>query len=108
MVKLSFLPCHSSYINMKGADFNLKLVIRGERGSGKSALLRRLQGQGFSKQYVPTGEIQSGTISWSYKHDEAACVKVEVWDVVDKGFNKFANGDINQLIRNSNGKKLYY
>lgn len=35
-------------------------------------------------QYTPTPQIQTGTINWSFKNSEDT-VKVEVWDVVDKG-----------------------
>ena len=35
-------------------------------------------------QYGPTPEIQTATINWSFKNTEET-VKVEVWDVVDKG-----------------------
>ena len=77
-----------------GVDLNLKVLVRGERGTGKTALIRRLQGETRLKQgdaenpyvpdYEPTGEIQVTTINWSYKNQEQT-VKVEVWDVVDEG-----------------------
>lgn len=35
-------------------------------------------------QYSPTPEIQTATINWSFKNVDEN-VKVEVWDVVDKG-----------------------
>ena len=66
----------------RGFSYNMKLIIRGERGTGKTALWRRLQGMSLTDIYSPTPEIQTANINWSFKNlDEA--VKVEVWDVVD-------------------------
>lgn len=86
----------------------VKMVIRGDRATGKSSLFELLQGKAMSPQYVETPEIQVGdagagwcdpcphpsnplssiaqvsNISWKYKNVDDV-VKVEVWDVVDKG-----------------------
>ena len=65
----------------------MRIIVRGERGVGKTALVHRLQGKPFQPTYVQTGEIQTASITWSYKPTDEN-VKVEVWDVVDKGFAK--------------------
>ena len=63
--------------------YHMKLVVRGERGVGKSSLLDRLKGRPFLPGRQATREIQVDTFPWQYKNMDDK-IEVEVWDVVDR------------------------
>jgi archaellum biogenesis ATPase FlaH len=44
----------------------VKVVIRGDRETGKSALLRRLEGGPFIEQHIETPEIQTAHVYYSF------------------------------------------
>lgn len=73
--------------------FSVKVIIKGDRNVGKSCLLERLQGKAFLEQYNPTDQIQVASIQWSFKATDDI-VKVEVWDVVDRGKSKQKSGGL--------------
>lgn len=70
----------------KGVKYNMKVILRGMRGTGKSSLLARLHGHAFPEKYIPSPEISAATIRYqSADAPEDHGTKVELWDVVDVG-----------------------
>ncbi|KAG0271836.1 Rab-like protein 6 [Linnemannia exigua] len=77
-------PIHASF--NRGIPLNMKIVIRGDIRTGKTSLFERLQGHPFPNEqsYGTTAQIQVANIPWQYAQTKDI-IKVEVWDVVDKG-----------------------
>ena len=74
----------------QGVRYNMKILIRGQRKTGKTQLLRRLQGLGFVADYTATPEISTAHLIWTCPATDEK-VKVEFWDVVDKGIQPQAS-----------------
>ncbi|CAO3563297.1 unnamed protein product [Mortierella alpina] len=83
-------PIHASF--NKGIPLNMKIVIRGDIRTGKTSVFERLQGHPFRSEheYRTTAQIQVANIPWQYAPTKDI-IKVEVWDVVDKGIQ---SGDL--------------
>ncbi|KAK9727568.1 hypothetical protein K7432_001735 [Basidiobolus ranarum] len=69
----------------KGIRYNMKLVIRGDTMTGKTALFNMLQGSKFEPDYQTTANIQVANLKWKYDEASEDIIKVELWDVVDYG-----------------------
>ncbi|CCI42379.1 unnamed protein product [Albugo candida] len=61
---------------------NLKILIRGAKGSGKTCLFHRLQGRPIPSEYQSTYQIQVEKIQWR-SNESVEPVQCELWDVVD-------------------------
>lgn len=58
------------------------MIIKGDKGVGKTSLFNRLQGKPFKAEHVPTTALQSAKVSWNYRASHNV-VNLEVWDCVD-------------------------
>lgn len=70
-----------------GITYNMKVLIRGTKGTGKTSLFQRLKGEPIPTTHRTTPQLQSATINWQFRANSEESVKCEVWDVVDRGFD---------------------
>lgn len=82
----------------------VKVVIRGERQSGKTALFQRLQGTPIDSEYTPSPKITTGHMRWTSRISGEDVVKIEIWDVVDKAI--FTREDMENDLDEPAGKKI--
>lgn len=70
----------------KGVAYNMKVVLRGMRGTGKTTLRSYLGGHPIPSAYQPSQEISATTIRMCgrgcHPHEGT---RVDIWDVVDEG-----------------------
>ena len=64
------------------------IAIHGSRKSGKSSLLRRMNGLNLLPQYTPTKCLQASEIIWHPICMSSESIKIIVWDVVDKAIDQ--------------------
>jgi ribosomal protein L7Ae-like RNA K-turn-binding protein/cytoskeletal protein CcmA (bactofilin family) len=87
---------------------NMKVIIRGERATGKSNLLRRLQGNNFLSDHIITPEISVGTLHWESAHDEETdSVKIDVWDIVDVAPRLSLENNKEKVLDNREGRNKF-
>lgn len=86
-----------------GITYNMKIIIRGEKGTGKTSLFHRLKGEPIPSDHESTPQLQSATINWNFRADSEENVKCEVWDVVDRGFNPLADGSDSSGVNGADG-----
>lgn len=70
-----------------GAKLNIKVLLRGDTQTGKSSMLRRLQGLPHARQLEASAKLNVGSIDWNCEGSPDV-VKVEVWDVVDADLSR--------------------
>lgn len=63
IVRNEFLKFNFLFIN----QYLVKVIIRGDRNTGKTAIWHMLQRKRFTEEYIPTKEIQAATIDWGFK-----------------------------------------
>ena len=72
----------------RGAHYNLRVLIRGDLQTGKTALWRRLQGLSFGGQLPPTQALAVAHLDWTCHSSIEDIVKVEAWDVCDADLSR--------------------
>ncbi|KAG5464473.1 hypothetical protein LSCM1_00662 [Leishmania martiniquensis] len=68
-----------------GIRYNMKVVLRGARATGKSTLMARLSGHPLPARYTPSTELIASTMRLQGEHCAThEGTKVDVWEVVEE------------------------
>ena len=74
---LTFLKeLYSQYVRR----YEVKLIVIGEGGTGKTSLLRALHGQTFDPELPTTHGIELDTLSLSHPNDSSQAITLNTWD----------------------------
>ncbi|KPI90515.1 hypothetical protein ABL78_0275 [Leptomonas seymouri] len=76
----------------KGTRYNMKVILRGTKGTGKSTLLARLTGHPLPISYTPSTELVASTMRLQGEHcapNEGT--KVDIWEAVEEGRQRAAS-----------------
>ncbi|KAG5490786.1 hypothetical protein JKF63_00908 [Porcisia hertigi] len=76
----------------KGTRYNMKVVLRGTRATGKSTLLARLSGHPLPTRYTPSTELIASTMR--LQGEQCAPhegTKVDIWEVIEEGRQRSAS-----------------
>lgn len=79
-------------IHSNKSTYNMKVIIRGDRQTGKSCLFHRLEGGGFVREHLSTAQIEITKVLWQYKTSDEM-VTLEIWDIVDSAIIPTINSD---------------
>jgi hypothetical protein len=63
-------------------QYTLRVVIQGDKCSGKTSLVRMLREEPFLENYDPSSSIAAHSIDWNFKSTNEQ-VRCELWDVVE-------------------------
>ncbi|KPA81790.1 hypothetical protein ABB37_04066, partial [Leptomonas pyrrhocoris] len=76
----------------KGTRYNMKVLLRGTKGTGKSTLLARLTGHPLPLSYTPSTELIASTMRLQGEHCAPhEGTKVDIWEVVEEGRQRSAS-----------------
>ncbi|KAG5465952.1 hypothetical protein CUR178_00667 [Leishmania enriettii] len=68
-----------------GTRYNMKVVLRGTRATGKSTLMARLSGHSLQARYNPSTDLTASTMRLQGEHCAPhEGTKVDIWEVVEE------------------------
>ncbi|KAG5489056.1 hypothetical protein JIQ42_00677 [Leishmania sp. Namibia] len=68
-----------------GTRYNMKVVLRGTRATGKSTLMARLSGHSLPARYKPSADLIASTMRLQGEHCAPhEGTKVDIWEVVEE------------------------
>ncbi|KAI9917200.1 hypothetical protein PsorP6_013130 [Peronosclerospora sorghi] len=74
-----------------GITDNMKVLIRGAKGTGNTSLFQRIKGDLIPETHESTFQLQLATINWSSRHNLEENAKCEVWNDGEQEATNSAN-----------------
>lgn len=77
-------PRRSSNLDAAPASHEMLIMVRGQRSTGKTTLIKRMKGGGFNPEYEPTPFLEAYDVPYKSELIKEDLLNVKVWDVVEK------------------------